>query len=132
MKKALISTVLVATAAIASCFTSVFGAIDISSRASDLACAVASPLFWHIYDEALTSALTRIAANPAQPAAQEAAQPEVFVCVFVQVVLSRAFGGWLTAAEKSEAVSIPTHLIRRVMERRFTATPRITAPMRHS
>ena len=37
MKKALISTVLLATAAIAPCFTSVLSAIDVPNRASDLA-----------------------------------------------------------------------------------------------
>jgi hypothetical protein len=132
MKKALMTAVLLATTAMTPCFTSVLGAIDIPSRGSDLACAVASPVFWHIYDEVLSRALARIAADPAQPTAQRASQADVFVCVFVQVVLSHAFDGSLTAAQKSEVVSIPTHLIRRVVERRFTAAPKIPALMRHS
>ena len=41
MKKALISSVLLATAAIAPCFRSVLSAIDVPSRASELACAIA-------------------------------------------------------------------------------------------
>jgi hypothetical protein len=127
MKKALMTAVLLATTAMTPCFTSVLGAIDIPSRGSDLACAVASPVFWHIYDEVLSRALARIAVDPAQ----RASQADVFVCVFVQVVLSHAFDGSLTAAQKSEVVSIPTHLIRRVVERRFTAAPKIPALMRH-
>jgi hypothetical protein len=132
MKKALMTAALLATAAMTPCFTSVLGAIDIPSRASDLACAVASPVFWHIYDDVLTRTLARIASDTAQPAAQRPSQADVFVCLFVQVVLSRAFDGSLTAAQKSEVVSIPTHLIRRVVERRFTAAPKISVPMRHS
>jgi hypothetical protein len=132
MKKALISTVLLATAAIAPCFTSVLSAIDIPSRASDLACAVASPVFWHIYDEVLTRAVAGIATDTAQPVAQRASQADVFVCVLVQVVLSHAVDGSLTAAQKSEAMSIPSHLIRRVRERRFIAAPKFPASMRHS
>jgi hypothetical protein len=132
MKKALMTAVLLATAAMTPCFTSVLSAIDIPSRASDLACAVASPMFWHIYVEVLTRALTRMTIDTTQPAAQRASQADVLVCVFVQVVLSHALDGSLTATQKSEAVSIPTNLIRRVVERRFTAAPKIPAPMRPS
>ena len=132
MNKALMTAVLLATTAMTPCFTSVFGAIDVPGRASDLACAVASPVFWHLYDEVLTRALTRITIDTTRSQAQRTSQPDVFVCVFVQVVLSRAFDGSLTAAQKSEAVSISTLLIRRVMERRFIAAPKILASMRHS
>jgi hypothetical protein len=132
MKKALMTAALLATAAMTPCFTSVLGAIDIPSRASDLACAVASPVFWHIYDEVLTRSLARITASAGQPEERCASQSDTLVCVIVQVVLTRAFDGSLTAAQKSEVVSIPTHLIRRVVERRFTAAPKISVPMRHS
>ena len=132
MKKALVTAVLLATAAMTPCFTSVLGVIDIPSRASDLACAAASPVFWHIYDEVLTRALTRITVDSTQPAAQRASQADTVVCVFVQIVLSHAIDGSLTAGQKSEVVSIPTPLIRRVVEWRVTAAPRIPAAMRHS
>ena len=132
MKKALISIVLLATAAIAPCFTSVLSAIDIPSRASDLACAVASPMFWHVYDEVLTRALTRFSVDTTQTHAQRASQSDTVVCVFIQVVLNSAIDGSLTAAQKPEAMSISSHLIRRVVERRFTAAPKIPASMRHS
>ena len=132
MKKALKIAVLLASTVMTACFTSMLGVIDIPGRASDLACAVASPMFWHIYDEVLTRALARVATNPAQGTAQRTSQADTLVCVFVQVVLNHAIDGSLTAVQKSEVVSIPTHLIRRVMERKFTAAPKIPAAMRHS
>jgi hypothetical protein len=132
MKKALISTVLLATVVIAPCFTSVLSTIDVPSRASEFACAVASPVFWHIYDEVLTRSLARITASAGQPEERCASQSDTLVCVIVQVVLTRAFDGSLTAAQKSEVMSIPSQLVRRVKERRSTAASKIPAPVRRS
>jgi len=132
MKKALISTVLLATAAIAPCFTSVLSAIDVPNRASDLACAIAGRMFWQIHDEVLTRGLAHLTTSTANPQERCTSQADALVCVIVEVVLTRAFDGSLTAEEKSEVMSIPGQLVRRVMERSFTAAFRVPAPTRRS
>jgi hypothetical protein len=121
MKKALITALLVVSAAFAPCFGS---ALDIPNRAADLACAVANPLFWHLWDELLTRELSQLTASPAHEA--PVWRNDVFVCLFFQAFLNRAFDGSLTAAQKTDhlVVSIPQHLIRRTIERGFTLAHR--------
>jgi hypothetical protein len=129
MKKAFVTAALFAAAAITPSFTGVLGAIDIPGRASGIACAAASPIFWHVYDEFLSRALARVIAQKGDP---HSSQTETAVCAFVQVVLARAFDGSLTAAQESQTMSIPSRFVRRVIERRFAAAPKIPAPMHHS
>jgi hypothetical protein len=132
MKKTLISAVLLGIATITPCFSGVLGAIDIPSHASDLACAIASPLFWHIYDEILTRSLARITSGTAQPAEPHTLQADAVACVFVHMVLNRAFDGSLTATQKFDVVSIPRRLIRRTIERRFAAAQKLSASTHRS
>jgi hypothetical protein len=119
MKKQLIAAALFAVTAVTPSFACVLGAFDLPGRASGLVCAVASPIFWHVYEEVLTRVLARFTT---QSAAQPPAQAETAVCAFVQIVLARAIDGSLTAAQESHSVSIPSPLVRRVVERRFAAT----------
>jgi hypothetical protein len=56
MKKALIPALLVACAAFAPCVRNV---VECPDPVSEIACAVASPLFWHLWDELLTRELAR-------------------------------------------------------------------------
>jgi hypothetical protein len=53
MKKALIPVLLVACAVFAPCLRN---AVELPDPVSEVACAVASPLFWHLWDELLTRA----------------------------------------------------------------------------
>jgi hypothetical protein len=53
MKKGLIPVLLVACAVFAPCLRN---AVELPDPVSEVACAVASPLFWHLWDELLTRA----------------------------------------------------------------------------
>jgi hypothetical protein len=132
MKKTLFSAALLAISTITPCCPGVLGAIDIPSRASDIACAIASPLFWHIYDEILTSSLARLTAGAEQPAEPHTSQADAVACVFVQIVLNRAFGGSLTATQKFDVMSIPRRLIRRTIERRSAGAQKWSASTNRS
>ena len=128
MKKAIITAALFAVAAVTPSFTRVLGAIDIPGRASGLACAVASPVFWHIYDEILSRALAHVTAGNAP---QLESRAETALCALVQVVVARAIDGSLTAAQESHSMSNSSRLVRRVIERRFATVPQGRA-LRHS
>src|SRR5262249_48295063 len=118
MKKALISTLLVVSAAFAPCFRI---AVDGSNRAPEVARTVASPLFWHVYDELLSREIARFTSAPHQHGVSSEQQSDAIACFVFQFLVHRAFDGSLTAAEKIDIslMSIPQLLIRRTIERGF-------------
>jgi len=133
MKKTLITTLLAISAAFApgvpSCLPS---ALDVPERASQLAQAAASPLFWQLWDEVLTRSLAHLTemqssapSVTAQPVAGQTSaarsatqtvtqtvtvpewQPEseadVVACFVFHVVLKHALDSCLSAAQKTGA-----------------------------
>jgi hypothetical protein len=133
MKKNLITALLAVSAAFApsvpSCLPS---ALDIPARASQLARAAASPLFWHLWDEVLTRGLAhltqtrsdarRVAShtNTAQPGNAQSSrqtvsqsvtvqewQPEseadAVACFVFHMVLKHALNSGLSAAQQTGA-----------------------------
>jgi hypothetical protein len=112
MKKALISALLVVSAAFAPCVPS---AVDLPERIYEVASATAGPLFWQVYDEMLSHGLSQVTTTSLKHEGQ-AGGDEALTCFFIHLFIHRAINGSLTAAEKMDVavMSIPRQLIRRI------------------
>jgi hypothetical protein len=100
MKKALIPALLVVCAAFAACPRN---AVEFPDRASGIARAAASPLFWRLWDELLARELARWTTTTSHDGKEPEWQPELYsdalVCLFFQV-FKHAFDSSLATPEK--------------------------------
>lgn len=150
MKKILITALLAVSAALTPSLPGcLLNALDVPGRASQLAGAAASPIFWHLWDEVLTRSLahlteTRSSAQPAQPATQSIStqsvtvaewQPEseadAVACFVFHMVVAQAVKNGLSAAQKTgvSLMSISWPLVRRTIERGFPLAHQRSATM---
>ena len=150
MKKILITALLAVSPAFTPSLPGcLFSALDVPGRASQLAGAAASPIFWHLWDEALTRSLAHLTeerspVQPAQPATQSMAtqsvtvvqwQPEseanAVACFVFHMFLKHALKNGLSVAQKAgvSVMSISWHLVRRTIEREFPLAHQRSATM---
>ena len=121
MKKGLIITLLVASAALAS---RVGSALDSQPEGCKAIMIVASPIFWRVWDALLTHELAQFTQAARDAGIHLEWQPELrnhaLTCFFLHVVLERAFEGLLPNPQQKNnlLVSIWGDVIRRTVEPR--------------
>jgi len=130
MKKLLISALFVVSTAFTPCLRN---ALEFPDRASEAACEIAKPLFWHLWDELLN----REIAGAMQPTANAGGESEwqvklradVVVCIVFYILLKHTVDGSLSVAERPDTflMSIPRSSIRRTTERQFSRVAQLPA-----
>ena len=95
-------------------------------RASEFVRALASPAFWHLWDEFLAQELAQPAQTADSTQQNRERRRDALACFFLHIILERAFDGSLSAVRTSAAeqnlsatVSISQILVRRTVERTF-------------
>lgn len=111
MKKILIPALLVVSAAFAPYLRST---ADFPDRACEMARGVASPLFWHLWDEVVVRELAHQAGSKAQLGRGAESWGDHLGCVLLQVFVKQAFERLPSAEYKGDCLvtSIPLQLIR--------------------
>jgi hypothetical protein len=103
MKKALIPALLVVSAAFAPCLRSTLGFAD---RACEIESAVASPLFWQLWDELLSRGLSRWTSSVLHLKEDAEWRPELrkaaIACVFFHAFVKRAFDEFSSYEQENE------------------------------
>jgi len=130
MKNLLISALFVVSTAFTPCLRN---AVEFPDRASEAACEIAKPLFWHLWDELLH----REIAGALQPTANAGEESEwqvkfcadIVVCIVVHLFLKHARDASLSVAERDDTllVSISRNFIRRTTERQFSRVAQLPA-----
>jgi hypothetical protein len=103
MKKALIPALLVVSAAFAPCLRSTF---ELPDGGCEIAAAVASPLFWHLWDELLARGLSDWTRSALQLTEEREWPPELrkdaLACLFFHAFLKHAFEEFSSHEQKDE------------------------------
>jgi hypothetical protein len=134
MKRMLLSGLLLVAVTFAPCLHRF---VDIQLPTSQIVCALASPVFWQLWNEFLTRELaewTSSASNDAKlspwPSLHES---DTLFCLLVQALLKRAFDPSLSPVQHTDASSNSTSLdtLCRTMGSDFSPIPEFPVPQQH-
>jgi hypothetical protein len=129
MKKTLIPALLIAFAAFA---PSAPNGTTLPDRVCEVAHSVASPVFWHLWDQLISRELARSSqtVKHGQGAKwQSEGATDALACIFLHMVLKHAFDSVLTVTERDDVfhASVSQNLIRLAAQSVFTSVPQYPA-----